>query len=190
MLAVHDFIAWASQFLRSSLLGLLVFPSRSSPVEPFGMAIELLAHLHRAPRRGRALLARSGNSREIAHIAGSACAGRADQNSGPTGSWSGAKARTHSQPIVFFVVVVSVLMQGTTARWARTSSARGDERAAARRGSKIVLAAETPAAADFVFIRPEAAWRATARQMPLNCSGAGDRARGARPTQCCRPKGL
>jgi len=118
LLRVHDFIAWASQILMFLTLGLLVFPSRLAGVALFGLAIALWLIFIARPVAVAVCLAPFGYARrEIALIGWVGLRGAVPIILATYPVLMHVEGAQLIFNIVFFVVVVSVLLQGTTARW-------------------------------------------------------------------------
>jgi cell volume regulation protein A len=125
-LRVHDAVAWLSQIVMFLALGLLVFPHRLVAVAPIGLVIALLLAVivrpaavllalapFRIPLGDRLIVGWLGMRGAVPIILGTY----------PV--LAGVAGGERIFDIVFFVVVISVLLQGGTARWAIRRSGAG-----------------------------------------------------------------
>ncbi len=118
LVRVHDFLAWASQIIMFLTLGLLVLPSRLFAVAPIGLAIALWLIFIARPVAVAVCLAPFGYTwREIVYVGWVGLRGAVPIILATYPVLVGLDGAQAIFNIVFFVVVVSVLLQGTTARW-------------------------------------------------------------------------
>jgi cell volume regulation protein A len=117
ILRAHDSLAWGSQILMFLTLGLLVFPSHLVAVAPRGLGIALWLIVVARPVAVAACLAPFGFSRaEILHIGWVGLRGAVPIILATYPVLAGLPGADTLFDVVFFVVLVSVLLQGTTAR--------------------------------------------------------------------------
>jgi cell volume regulation protein A len=111
----HDFIAWASQIGMFILLGLLVVPTRLVAVTDVGLALALwLAFVARPLSVAACLLPMGFGLREIALIGWAGLRGAVPIILAVIPVLSGAPHAALLFDVVFFVVLVSVVLQGGT----------------------------------------------------------------------------
>jgi cell volume regulation protein A len=117
LLRIHDFLAWGSQTVMFLALGLLVFPSRLLAVAGTGTVLALMLVLVIRPLVTVACLAplRYDLAESIA-IAWLGLRGAVPIVLATFPVLSGVEGAAKMFDVVFFVVVVSALMQGTTSR--------------------------------------------------------------------------
>jgi potassium/hydrogen antiporter len=114
---VHDAIAWFSQVAMFLLLGLLAFPSRLAAVAGPGLALGLFLALVARPAVVALCLAPFRvPPREIAFVAWVGLRGAVPIMLATFPVLAGITGGPRIFDLVFFVVVVSVLVQGTTVR--------------------------------------------------------------------------
>jgi cell volume regulation protein A len=114
----HDFIAWASQIGMFILLGLLVVPSHLLGVGGVGLALALLlAFVSRPLAVAACLLPLGFGLREIALIGWAGLRGAVPIILAVIPVLSGAPDAGPLFDVVFFVVLVSVVLQGGTVPW-------------------------------------------------------------------------
>ncbi|ACG72150.1 sodium/hydrogen exchanger [Anaeromyxobacter sp. K] len=115
---VHDAMAWFSQVAMFLLLGLLVFPSRVAAVAGPGLAIGLLlAFVARPLVVGLMLLPFRMPAREVIFISWVGLRGAVPIMLATTPVLAGLPFAEHVFDLVFFVVVVSTVVQGSTIAW-------------------------------------------------------------------------
>jgi cell volume regulation protein A len=115
---VHDALAWLSQVTMFLVLGLLVFPSRLAEVAPVGMLLGgLLAIVARPVAVVLCLLPFRYPAREVAYIAWVGLRGAVPIILASYPVLAGAPGAERVFDIVFFVVVVSALVPGSTVSW-------------------------------------------------------------------------
>jgi cell volume regulation protein A len=118
LLRIHDFVAWAGQILMFLMLGLLVFPSRLLEVAPVGIAVALWIMLVARPVAVLGCLGPLGYTRrELAFVAWVGLRGAVPIILAAYPLLRGYEGGGRIFDVVFFVVVVSVLLQGTTVPW-------------------------------------------------------------------------
>ena len=159
LMRVHDFIAWASQIIMFLTLGLLVFPSRLMAVAPIGLAIALWLIFIARPVAVALCLAPFGYTRrEIAHIGWVGLRGAVPIILATYPVLVGLEGAQMIFNIVFFVVVVSVLLQGTTAGWV-THRLGLAEMSAPAPAAILEIVSRQKLSGELIsyFIRPEAA---------------------------------
>jgi cell volume regulation protein A len=116
---VHDAMAWFSQVSMFLLLGLLAFPSRIAQVAGPGLALGLLvAFVARPLAVVASLLPFRYRPAEIAFIAWVGLRGAVPIILATFPVLAGVSGAQRVFDLVFFIVVVSVLVQGSTLRWA------------------------------------------------------------------------
>jgi potassium/hydrogen antiporter len=119
VLRVHDFVAWFAQIVMFLALGLLVFPSRLLAVAGSGLVIAaVLAFVARPFAVALCLLPFRYPGREITFIGWVGLRGAVPIILATFPVMAGAEAGTRIFDIVFFVVVISALVQGGTVRFA------------------------------------------------------------------------
>ncbi len=115
---VHDAMAWFSQVAMFLLLGLLAFPSRVAAVAGPGLALGLfLAFLARPLVVWLCLLPFRYAWRETLFVAWVGLRGAVPIMLATFPILSGVPGATRVFDLVFFVVVVSVVLQGASIRW-------------------------------------------------------------------------
>jgi len=115
---VHDAMAWFSQVAMFLLLGLLAFPSRLASVAGPGLALGLLLAFVARPLVVAACLAPFRfPAREVAFVAWVGLRGAVPIMLATFPVFAGVAGAGHVFDLVFFVVVVSALVQGTSIRW-------------------------------------------------------------------------
>jgi cell volume regulation protein A len=116
---VHDAMAWFSQVSMFLLLGLLAFPSRIADVAGPGLALGLfLAFLARPIVVALCLLPFRFEAREVAFVAWMGLRGAVPIILATYPVLANVSGAQRIFDLVFFVVVVSVLLQGGSIRWA------------------------------------------------------------------------
>jgi cell volume regulation protein A len=119
LLRIHDFVAWFAQIVMFLALGLLVFPSRLLAVAGSGLVIAaVLAFVARPLAVALCLLPFRYPAREIGFIGWVGLRGAVPIILATYPVMAGAGAGTRIFDIVFFVVVISALVQGGTVRFA------------------------------------------------------------------------
>jgi cell volume regulation protein A len=122
VLRVHDFVAWFAQIVMFLALGLLVFPSRLLAVVGSGVVIAaVLALLARPLAVVLCLLPFRFRVREVGFVGWIGLRGAVPIILATYPIMSGAAAGSRIFDIVFFVVVLSALVQGGTVRLAMRS---------------------------------------------------------------------
>jgi cell volume regulation protein A len=118
LVRVHDSLAWMSQILMFLTLGLLVFPSRVMAVAPVGLTLALWLIFIARPLAVIACLApfRYPWSHQL-YIGWVGLRGAIPIVLAMFPVLAELPGSRHVFDVVFFVVVVSVLVQGTTAPW-------------------------------------------------------------------------
>lgn len=115
---VHDAMAWFSQVAMFLLLGLLAFPSRLASVAGPGLALGLfLAFVARPLVVALFLAPFRMPAREVVYVAWVGLRGAVPIMLATFPVFAGVTGATHVFDLVFFVVVVSALVQGTSIRW-------------------------------------------------------------------------
>jgi cell volume regulation protein A len=115
---VHDAMAWFSQIAMFLLLGLLAFPTRLAAVAGPGLALGLFLALVARPIVVAALLLPFRvPRREVVFVAWVGLRGAVPIMLATFPVLSGVAGARHVFDVVFFVVVVSTIVQGTTIRW-------------------------------------------------------------------------
>ncbi len=115
---VHDAMAWFSQVAMFLLLGLLAFPSRLASVAGPGLALGLfLAFVARPLSVAASLVPFRFPGREIAFVAWVGLRGAVPIMLATFPVFSGVPGAERVFDLVFFVVVVSAAVQGTSIRW-------------------------------------------------------------------------
>jgi cell volume regulation protein A len=116
---VHDAMAWFSQVAMFLLLGLLAFPSRLMNVAKPGLALGLFLAFVARPLVVAVLLAPFRFSvREVTFVAWVGLRGAVPIMLATFPVFAGVAGASQVFDLVFFVVVVSALVQGTSIRWA------------------------------------------------------------------------
>jgi cell volume regulation protein A len=114
----YDFVAWASQIGMFILLGLLVIPSHLEAVAGVGLALALLLALVARPAAVAACLVPMGfGAREIVLVGWAGLRGAVPIILAVIPVLAGAPRAGRLFDVVFFVVLVSVVVQGGTVRW-------------------------------------------------------------------------
>lgn len=114
----HDFVAWASQIGMFILLGLLVVPSHLVTVAGVGLALALLLALVARPLSVALCLVPLGfGAREIALVGWAGLRGAVPIILAVIPVLAGAPRAGRLFDVVFFVVLMSVVLQGGTVRW-------------------------------------------------------------------------
>jgi cell volume regulation protein A len=115
---VHDAMAWFSQVAMFLLLGLLAFPSRLAGVAGQGLALGLfLAFVARPVVVAACLAPFRLPRRELVFVSWVGLRGAVPIMLATFPVFAGVEGAQHVFDVVFFVVVVSSLVQGTTVRW-------------------------------------------------------------------------
>jgi cell volume regulation protein A len=115
---VHDAMAWFSQVAMFLLLGLLVFPSRLAGVTVPGLALGLFLALVARPVVVALLLAPFRMPRrEVIFVAWVGLRGAVPIMLATFPVFAGVPGAGRVFDVVFFIVVVSAVVQGTTIRW-------------------------------------------------------------------------
>jgi cell volume regulation protein A len=115
---VHDSMAWFSQVVMFLLLGLLAFPSRLAGVAGPGLALGLFLAFVARPLVVAILLAPFRLPlREVAFVCWVGLRGAVPIMLATFPVLAGIAGATHVFDLVFFVVVVSAVVQGMTIRW-------------------------------------------------------------------------
>jgi len=118
LLRVHDALAWLSQIVMFLMLGLLVFPSRLLEVLWIGLGLSLaLALLARPIAVTLCLLPFRYPPREVGFVAWVGLRGAVPIILATYPVLAGVPVAARIFDIVFFIVVVSVLVQGGTVPW-------------------------------------------------------------------------
>jgi cell volume regulation protein A len=118
LLRVHDFIAWASQIGMFIVLGLVVAPSGLAAVAPAGLTIALLlAFAARPVAVAACLLPFRFPPKEILLVGWVGLRGAVPIILAVIPILAKAPGGARIFNVVFFVVLVSVVLQGGTARW-------------------------------------------------------------------------
>jgi potassium/hydrogen antiporter len=159
VLRVHDALAWLAQVVMFLALGLLVFPSRLMAVAVPGLMLALVLALLVRPLVTIACLAPFRyRFREQLYIGWMGLRGAVPVVLATYPVLAGITAGERIFDLVFFVVVASVLLQGSTARWVtqRLGMAMATRPAPQ---AVIELSSSRPLRKDLVsfFITPEAA---------------------------------
>lgn len=118
LLRVHDFLAWLAQVVMFVTLGLLVFPSELPTIAVTGLAIAGFLALVARPVVVAVCLApfRYGR-RAVAYIGWVGLRGAVPIILAAFPVFAGVEGGRHIFNVVFFVVVVSALIQGGTLQW-------------------------------------------------------------------------
>ncbi len=115
---VHDAVAWLSQIAMFLLLGLLVVPSRLAAVAPLGLGLALFLALVARPVVVAACLAPFAyTARDILFVGWAGLRGAVPIVLATYPVLAGAPGAHRIFDLVFFIVVVSALLQGGTIRW-------------------------------------------------------------------------
>jgi potassium/hydrogen antiporter len=115
---IHDALAWLAQVAMFLMLGLLVFPSQLRPVALEGLWIALFLCFVGRPLAAALCLAPFGFSwREIVYIGWVGLRGAVAIILATFPVVANVPGALHIFNVVFFVVVVSSLLQGTSVRW-------------------------------------------------------------------------
>jgi cell volume regulation protein A len=115
---VHDAMAWFSQVAMFLLLGLLAFPSRLASVAGPGLALGLFLAFVARPLVVAVLLAPFRMPlRDVVFVAWVGLRGAIPIMLATFPVFAGVAGASHVFDLVFFVVVVSAAVQGTTVRW-------------------------------------------------------------------------
>ncbi|MDQ3996943.1 MAG: potassium/proton antiporter [Gemmatimonadota bacterium] len=115
---VHDAVAWLSQIAMFLLLGLLVVPSRLAAVAPLGLGLALFLVLVARPVVVAACLAPFAyTARDIVFVGWAGLRGAVPIVLATYPVLAGAPGARHIFDVVFFIVVVSAVLQGGTIRW-------------------------------------------------------------------------
>lgn len=118
LLRVHDFVAWLSQVVMFIALGLLVFPRQLPDVAAPGLAVAAFLAVVARPLAVLACLAPFRYPRrEIAYISWVGLRGAVPIVLATFPILAGIDAGMRIFNVVFFVVVVSAVFQGTSVRW-------------------------------------------------------------------------
>lgn len=118
LLRVHDFVAWGSQIGMFLVLGLLVAPSRLVAVAPAGLALALLlAFVARPAAVAVCLLPFGFAAREMLLVGWAGLRGAVPIVLALIPVLARAEGADTIFDVVFFVVLLSVVLQGGTARW-------------------------------------------------------------------------
>jgi potassium/hydrogen antiporter len=118
LLRVHDFLGWVGQVVMFIVLGLLASPSRLLEVAPEGLAIAAFLCLVARPIAvGLCLLPFRFTLRETGYVAWGGLKGAVPIVLAVMPVLAGLPAAARIFDIVFFVVLVSALVQGSTMRW-------------------------------------------------------------------------
>lgn len=117
LLRVHDFIAWSGQIVMFVVLGLLSFPSRVAAVAPTGLVLAALLALVARPLAVALCLAPFGfRAREIVAVGWVGLRGAVPIILATIPVLARVDGAEKIFDVVFFVVLVSTLLQGGTAR--------------------------------------------------------------------------
>jgi cell volume regulation protein A len=115
---VHDAIAWLSQIVMFLALGLLVFPSRLLVAAPIGLALAaMLVVVARPVAVALCLLPFRFRAREVGYIGWVGLRGAVPIILAVVPILSGVTDALRVFDVVFFVVVISALVQGATVPW-------------------------------------------------------------------------
>ena len=118
VLRVHDFLGWAAQVVMFIVLGLLVFPRRLLAVAPEGLAIALFLVFAARPVAVLAcLLPFRYPLREIVTVAWGGLKGAVPIVLAVIPVLAGIPGAGRIFDVVFFVVLVSAVLQGSTMAW-------------------------------------------------------------------------
>lgn len=117
LLRVHDFIAWAGQIVMFVVLGLLVFPSRVLSVAPMGLGIAAILVFVARPLAVALCLAPFGfRAKEIVLVGWVGLRGAVPIILAVIPVLGGVEGAERLFDVVFFVVVVSAVLQGGSAK--------------------------------------------------------------------------
>lgn len=112
---VNDAISWVAQIAMFLVMGLLIFPSQLLDVAPVGIALALVLMFVARPASVFSCLAPFGYSRsEMSYVAWSGLKGAVPIVLATFPATVGLNAASELFTVVFFVVIVSVLVQGWT----------------------------------------------------------------------------
>ncbi|MDQ4023971.1 MAG: potassium/proton antiporter [Actinomycetota bacterium] len=115
---VHDAVAWLAQIAMFLLLGLLVTPSRLVPVAALGLGLSLFLLLVARPLITAVCLAPFAYTRrDIVFVGWAGLRGAVPIVLATYPVLAGAPGAHRIFDLVFFIVVVSALLQGGTIRW-------------------------------------------------------------------------
>jgi cell volume regulation protein A len=115
---VHDAVAWLSQITMFFLLGLLVTPSRLVPVAMLGLGLALFLLVVARPLVTALCLAPfSYTRRDIVFVGWAGLRGAVPIVLATFPVLAGAPGAERIFNLVFFIVVISALVQGGTIRW-------------------------------------------------------------------------
>jgi cell volume regulation protein A len=167
---VHDFLAWCGQIVMFGVLGLLVFPSRVLGVAPLGIALALgLAVIARPVAVAVCLAPFRFSGREIGLIGWLGLRGSVPIVLATIPVIAALPAGERLFDLVFFVVVVSALVQGGTARF--VASRLGLSQEAPKAPEAVVeLASVRPLSSGilaFVVAEPSIVAHVAIRDIPL-----------------------
>ena len=116
---VHDAVAWLSQISMFLLLGLLAVPSRLAEVAPLGLGLGLFLLLVARPVVVAACLAPFAYTRrDVLFVGWAGLRGAVPIVLATFPVLAGAPGAERIFDLVFFIVVVSAVVQGGTMRWA------------------------------------------------------------------------
>jgi potassium/hydrogen antiporter len=115
---VHDAVAWLSQIAMFLLLGLLVIPSRLAAVAPLGLGLALFLVVVARPVVVAACLAPFAYTRrDILFVGWAGLRGAVPIVLATYPVLAAAPGAQRIFDLVFFIVVVSAVLQGGTVRW-------------------------------------------------------------------------
>jgi cell volume regulation protein A len=115
---VHDAVAWLAQIVMFLVLGLLVYPSRLLAAAPIGFAVAMiLAFVARPAAVALSLLPFRYPPREVVYIGWVGLRGAVPIILATAPILAGVPDAQLVFDVVFFVVVVNALVQGTTVPW-------------------------------------------------------------------------
>jgi cell volume regulation protein A len=115
---VHDAVAWLSQITMFLLLGLLVIPSRLALIAPLGLGLALFLVIVARPLVVAACLAPFAYTRrDILFVGWAGLRGAVPIVLATYPVLAAAPGAQRIFDLVFFIVVVSALLQGGTIRW-------------------------------------------------------------------------
>lgn len=128
LLRVHDFVAWGSQIGMFLVLGLLISPARLVAVAPAGLALALLLAFVARPAAVAACLVPFGFApREMLLVGWAGLRGAVPIVLALIPVLARVEGADTIFDVVFFVVLLSVVLQGGTARWLTRRLALGTE---------------------------------------------------------------
>lgn len=128
ILRFHDGIAWLMQIAMFLTLGLLVFPSELLPVAPVGVLLALFLALVARPLSVIAVLLWFGRSlREMLMVSWAGLRGAVPIVLATFPLLAGVPEATTIFNVIFFIVVVSVLLQGMSVNWVSRRLGVNDE---------------------------------------------------------------